>query len=220
MSFWPRTTAARPPTPNGSTSGPNRGSSSSASVPSPPGAGDALAPLERRGIPLLRTWRQGAIRLHVDGRWNRHAFFSATAETDRRGAPPTRACGQPPKSSPSSIDAADARSRLPHAALDRLHGIRAGSDRLSRPGGHRVRGLGADRSPSIDRFRRISGRGRRQRPSRNVPASRSRFEHPTAPGWPAVGCPPRGRSSRDGPRSCFTGSPKPRRRSRHDAPPP
>ena len=26
-------------------------------------AGDALAPLERRGIPLLRTWRQGSIRL-------------------------------------------------------------------------------------------------------------------------------------------------------------
>jgi beta-lactamase superfamily II metal-dependent hydrolase/pimeloyl-ACP methyl ester carboxylesterase len=28
----------------------------------PPGANDALAPIEQRGIPLLRTWRDGAIR--------------------------------------------------------------------------------------------------------------------------------------------------------------
>src|SRR5205807_1248752 len=31
--------------------------------PPPPGTRDALAPLEARGIPVLRTWREGAIRL-------------------------------------------------------------------------------------------------------------------------------------------------------------
>ncbi|MGO9465078.1 MAG: ComEC/Rec2 family competence protein [Isosphaeraceae bacterium] len=34
---------------------------------SAPRSGDALAPIEGRGTPLLRTWRQGAIRLRVTG---------------------------------------------------------------------------------------------------------------------------------------------------------
>lgn len=38
--------------------------------PPAPGARDALAPLEERGIPLLRTWERGAVRL----RWTTHVI--------------------------------------------------------------------------------------------------------------------------------------------------
>ena len=171
------------------------------------------------GFPLLRTWRQGSIHFT----WTDEGIVTRSFLDNRHDARREQPCRDARAAAMSPLRQRPCR-RCPfhgrRAALDRLHGIRAGGDRLSRPGGHRVRGLGADRTPSIDRFRRFSGRGRGRTASKNVQANPSRFERPTEPGWRAVGCPPRGRSSRDGPRSYFTGLPKPRRRSRHDAPRP
>ena len=48
-------------------------------------AGDALAPLERRGIPLLRTWRQGAIRL----RWTDDGITTRSFLDNREDGPET-----------------------------------------------------------------------------------------------------------------------------------
>ena len=180
--------------------------------------GDALAPLERRGIPLLRTWRQGSIRL----RWTDDGIVTRSFLDNQRKCHRITV-----RKNDRCRDARLAVTLCRHdhvsgryAARDRLHGIRARGDRLSRSGGDRVRGLGADRASPIDRLRRFSGRGRRRAASRNVRESRSRFEASDgarlAGRWlPAPGPLVTGRTT-----LFFTGSPKLRRCSRHAAPPP
>ena len=61
-SFSPLITEAGPQTPNGFTNGPGRALDRQP-APAASAATDALAAIERLGIPVLRTWRRGAIRV-------------------------------------------------------------------------------------------------------------------------------------------------------------
>ena len=101
-----------------------------------------------------------------------------------------------------------AATAIPHAAcgcLIALCRIRARGDHLRRPGGHRIRGMGIDRSPAIDCVRLIFSPATRVTPTKNFPGSRWRFGPLTEPVWPAAGSSHRGRSSRARPRSLLHG---------------
>ena len=79
-------------------------------------AGDALAAIERLGIPVLRTWRHGAIRISLDRRrHHRHAHSwtrttrnsrqSGSADPERASRPgPTRALAAERVFAPTLVD--------------------------------------------------------------------------------------------------------------------
>jgi competence protein ComEC len=77
-------------------------------------AGDALASLERRGVPLLRTWRRGSIRL----RWTLDGITASSFLDEREDGPKisrhenSRAAKSSPKSALAAGDRPTGRVRL------------------------------------------------------------------------------------------------------------
>ena len=158
-------------------------------APLPARTADALAPVERSGVPLLRTWRQGAIRL----RWTGEGI-SAGGFLDDKG---DHSRGEPSVPTPEEQGSSTAVGfSLWHggtaplftrrfAAFHRRCRIRVGGNRLSGLGGRRVWRLGARGAAPIDQGRRISNRRNQTRRVRKPGrADRDSGSRRSAAGWP------------------------------------
>ncbi len=115
------------------------------------GAGDALAAIEERGIPVLRTWKEGAIRFQwTDGGIVARSFV-AKPETALKASE-----GEGPHSAPGRCST---RVNRPLKSMGscpgRLCWVCAWGSRLRGSGDRRVCRLGPGRAAAVDRFGRV-----------------------------------------------------------------
>ena len=188
--------------------------------PLTPTTNDALSVVERRGIPLLRTWRKGSIRLRwtQDGITARGFLDETSDQGDERGPVQKREAAS--RSWPAR-DLEDAQPPVSRSTGSppppgRPPGICIGCNRLSGLGGGRVRCLGVGVAASVDQGRRRADARIRRHASHNAALNGSRFRRRTVRGCQPAGSQLLEQHPRGEPCSCFTGSPKPRPPWRHD----